>query len=149
MQRALSFRPEKGGRAQVTLNLTPLIDVLFLFIIFFMLTGTFKRVGELRLSLPEAETAAPAASADADRRLDLVATEDGRLLLEGLPIELSRLDARLRELLAAEPGRGIMIKAESGVRHGRVVKLLDIVRGAGFAGVGIGTQRAAVGDSLR
>ena len=36
-------------------------DIAFLLIIFFMLTGTFKRVGELQLSLPEAETAAPAA----------------------------------------------------------------------------------------
>lgn len=149
MQRALNFRPEAGGKGKsVTLNLTPLIDVLFLFIIFFMLTGTFKRVGELQLSLPEASTAKVAAEAT-DARLELVATEDGRLLLRDRTVTLEALKGELEALLMADSERGILIKAESGVQHGRVVKLLDIVRDAGFAGVGIGTHSGVPGDSLR
>ncbi len=148
MQRALNFRPEAKGGKSITLNMTPLIDVLFLFIIFFMLTGTFKRVGELQLSLPEASTAKVSAQVD-DARLELVATEDGRLLLRDRTVALESLKAELVALLAEDVERGILIKAESGVQHGRVVKLLDIVRDAGFNGVGIGTHSGIPADSLK
>ncbi len=147
MQRALNFRPEAKGGKSITLNLTPLIDVLFLFIIFFMLTGTFKRVGELKLSLPEASTATVSAQVD-EARLELVATEEGGLLLGEESIELADLKAALVARLAAAGDQGILVKAESGVTHGRVVELLDIVRDAGFAGVGIGTHTGVMKDSL-
>ncbi len=147
MQRALNFRPEAKGGKSITLNLTPLIDVLFLFIIFFMLTGTFKRVGELQLSLPEASTATVSAQVE-EARLELVATEEGELLLGEETIELADLKAALTARLAAAGDQGILVKAESGVTHGRVVELLDIVRDAGFAGVGIGTHTGVMKDSL-
>jgi biopolymer transport protein ExbD len=148
VQRALNFRPEAKDGKSITLNMTPLIDVLFLFIIFFMLTGTFKRVGELQLSLPEASTAKVSAQVE-EARLELVATEEGELLLGGEAVELSALKAVLVTRLAASGDQGILVKAESGVTHGRVVELLDIVRDAGFGGVGIGTHTAVMGDSLR
>ncbi|MBN2171103.1 MAG: biopolymer transporter ExbD [Candidatus Krumholzibacteriota bacterium] len=139
---ALSFRDGRR-RPPVTLNMTPLIDVLFLFIIFFMLTGTFKRVGELELQLPDSETATPAAGEEAAHQLDLVATEDGRLLLDGSAVALPGLKAALAAALREDPASRVMIKAEAGVTHGRVVVLLDIVRGAGFRGAGIGTYTKA------
>jgi biopolymer transport protein ExbD len=134
----MAFRP-RSGRKQIHLNVTSLIDVLFLLLIFFMLTGTFKRVGEMELRLPESTTSAPAAESPPGT-VELVAAEDGRLLLDGSPIELPALKGRLRDILARDPGSRITIKAEEDVSHGRVVRLLDIVREAGFRGVGIGTE---------
>jgi len=136
----MEFRPARK-RTAVTLNLTPLIDVLFLFIIFFTLTSTFKRVGELELRLPDSSTAQPAPAGAEALELELVATEDGRLLLEGAPLALPELKSALTRLHAASPERRVLIKAEAGVTHGEVVRLLDIVREAGFPGVGIGTER--------
>jgi biopolymer transport protein ExbD len=136
----MEFRPARK-RTAVTLNLTPLIDVLFLFIIFFTLTSTFKRVGELELRLPDSSTAQPAPAGAEALELELVATEDGRLLLDGAPLALAELKGALTDLHAASPERRVLIKAEAGVTHGEVVRLLDIVREAGFPGVGIGTER--------
>jgi biopolymer transport protein ExbD len=136
----MEFRPARK-RTAVTLNLTPLIDVLFLFIIFFTLTSTFKRVGELELRLPDSSTAQPAPAGAEALELELVATEDGRLLLDGRPLALAELKGALTGLHAASPERRVLIKAEAGVTHGEVVRLLDIVREAGFPGVGIGTER--------
>jgi biopolymer transport protein ExbD len=132
------FRP-RSGKKQIHLNVTSLIDVLFLLLIFFMLTGTFKRAGEMQLRLPESTTSAPAAESP-PHTVDLVATEDGRLILDGQPVDLAALKGRLKDLLAADPGSQVMLKAEEEVSHGRVVRLLDIVRDAGFKGVGFGTQ---------
>jgi len=132
----------RAGRKDdsVALNLTPLIDVLFLLLIFFMITGTFKRVGELELQLPDSSSSAPQSQGTESHQLELIATEDGRLFLDGTGISLRSLKRRLEEILRDDPAGRVLIKAETGVPHGDVVRLLDIVREAGFAGVGIGTQ---------
>ncbi|MBD3336210.1 MAG: hypothetical protein GF355_11905 [Candidatus Eisenbacteria bacterium] len=135
----MAFRPRKARR-QVNLNVTPLIDVLFLFIIFFVLTGTFKRIGEMELQLPEATTAAAAERDERAHEVELVATEAGATFVDGEAVPLPELKRRLAEILNRHPQSRVTIKAEEGVRHGRVVLLLDIVRDAGFPGVGIGTH---------
>lgn len=134
----MAFRP-RAQRKQIHLNVTSLIDVLFLLLIFFMLTGTFKRVGELELRLPESTTSTPASEA-APSQVELVASEDGSLLLDGEPIDMRDLKGRLQGVVAERPESQITIKAEESVEHGRIVRLLDIVRDAGFRGVGIGTE---------
>ena len=121
------------------LNVTSLIDVLFLLLIFFMLTSTFKRAGELELNLPESSTALPAGAGAATEGVDLVLTEQGTLMLDGTPTTFEALPAALRTLRERRPGTQALIQAEAGVAHGQVVRLLDAVRTAGFKGVGIGT----------
>ena len=86
---AMAFRVRKG-RKQVTLSITPLIDVLFLLIIFFMLTGTFKRVGELELQLPRSSTSMPATEDEQVHQVELLVIEGGRLVLNGEDVEMAR-----------------------------------------------------------
>lgn len=139
---AMAFRAGRGHK-QVTLSITPLIDVLFLLVIFFMLTGTFKRVGELELQLPGSSTSTPVTEEDKARQVELIVSEDGYLTLDGEIVQLPQLKSRLRAILRADPQSRVMIKASEKVEHGQVVLLLDIVRDAGFPGVGIGTYMKA------
>ena len=134
----MNFRPGRSGK-EVVLNMTPLIDVLFLLLIFFMLTGTFKRVGELELQLPDSSTAAPSQGTET-RQVELIVTEEGRLFVDGTGIGTPQLKSELIRILGEDPNARVMIKAEAGVNHGEVVRLLDIVRDSGFPGVGIGTH---------
>ncbi len=130
---------ERRARKEVLLNVTSLVDVLFLLLIFFMLTGTFKRVGELELRLPPSTTSTPE-SATPPHQADLVLRESGSLSLDGKSVDLSDLKGRLEALLAKDPATQVTIKAEAKVEHGDVVRLVDIIRDAGFKGVGIGTE---------
>ena len=132
------FRERRRNRS-VELNVTSLVDVLFLLLIFFMLTSTFKHAGELELNLPESSTARPSGPGSASANVDLVLTEKGTLMLDGSPITFETLPDRLHALRDRRPTAEIMIQAEASVPHGQVVRLLDAVRTAGFAGVGIGT----------
>lgn len=136
---SVAFRPPKA-RPRVVLSVTPLIDVLFLLIIFFTLTSTFKRAGELELQLPDSSTAEPSDAEDPTEVVELVVLESGELLLDGEPVEFEDLRARFADVRAENPERRMMIKAESSVEHGEVVRLLDVVRDAGFSGVAIGTH---------
>jgi biopolymer transport protein ExbD len=130
---------ERRARKDVLLNVTSLVDVLFLLLIFFMLTGTFKRVGELELRLPPSTTSTPENAAP-PHQADLVLRESGSLTLDGKSVDLADLKARLEALLAEDPATQVTIKAEAKVEHGDVVRLVDIIRDAGFKGVGIGTE---------
>jgi biopolymer transport protein ExbD len=134
---------ERKPRKQVDLNVTSLVDVLFLLLIFFTLTSTFKRAGELELKLPKSTTAGPAGSAASAKPIELVLTEHGTLLLDGAPTTFELLLPRLRALHKRQPDSPVMIDAEEKVEHGRIVRLLDAVRTAGFTGVGIGVRTAA------
>ena len=138
------FRERKRNKG-VELNVISLVDVLFLLLIFFMLTSTFKRAGELELNLPESSTAGPAGAAGAAESVDLVLTEKGTLMLDGSPVTFEALPAGLRTLRERRPRAQIMIQAETQVAHGQVVRLLDAVRTAGFKGVGIGATTKAAG----
>ena len=140
------FRERKRNKS-VELNVISLVDVLFLLLIFFMLTSTFKRAGELELNLPESSTAVPAGAGGAAESVDLVLTHNGTLMLDGAPATFETLPARLRTLRERRPRAQIMIQAETTVPHGQVVRLLDAVRTAGFRGVGIAatTLRAKAG----
>jgi biopolymer transport protein ExbD len=140
------FRERKRSRS-VELNVTSLVDVLFLLLIFFMLTSTFKHAGELELNLPESSTARPPGPGTASANVDLVLTEKGTLMLDGSPITFDTLPDRLRALRERRPTAEIMIEAEASVQHGQVVRLLDAVRTAGFQGVGIGTTMQRSGGT--
>ncbi len=142
-----AFRPHSPPK-RVTLSVTPLIDVLFLLIIFFSLTSTFEKVGELELQLPDSATATTLVDGEEERVLELVVLESGRLILDGEDVELRTLKRRLREKRDDAPNDRILLKADAAVEHGEVVLILDIVRGAGFAGVGIGTQRTPLPPGL-
>ena len=135
------FRKPKV-RKQIDLNVTSLVDVLFLLLIFFTLTSTFKRAGEIELQLPKSTTGEHAAAGQTQQPVDLVLTEKGTLLLDGLPTTFEALAPRLRSVHDKQPDRQVTIEAEERVGHGQVVKLLDAVRTAGFTGVSIGVRNA-------
>jgi biopolymer transport protein ExbD len=133
---------ERRPRNQVDLNVTSLVDVLFLLLIFFTLTSTFKRAGELDLKLPKSTTAAPGGIEGKSKPVELVLTEHGMLLLNGASTTFDQLPAKLRDAHERQPDGQVMIEAEEKVEHGRIVRLLDAVRAAGFTGVGIGVRSA-------
>jgi biopolymer transport protein ExbD len=135
------FRKPRA-RKQIDLNVTSLVDVLFLLLIFFTLTSTFKRAGEIELRLPKSTTGQQVGSAANQQPVDLVLTEKGTLLLDGAPTTFEALLPRLRAVHDRQPDRQVMIEAEEHVGHGEVVRLLDAVRTAGFTGVGIGVRNA-------
>lgn len=133
------FRPARRRR-RVNLNLTSLIDVLFLLLIFFMLTSTFRQAGEMELELPESSTSTPAASGQQVRPTEVVLRADGSVLLDGEVIDQEQLVQRLRERVAGREDARVMLNAEADARHADVVQLIDLVREVGFAGLSLGTQ---------
>jgi biopolymer transport protein ExbD len=122
-----------------SINLTSLIDVVFLLLIFFMVSTSFTKESEMKISLPEALTEAPASL---DPSLEIIVTADGKYFLNDK--ELINSDpATLRAAVSREAGdeRGmpITIRADGNATHQSVVTAMDVVGRLGFANLNIVT----------
>ncbi len=127
-----------GRRSQddLTLDVTPLIDVVFLLLIFFMVTTTFASRSGIGVKLPEAQ----AKERPPAHVVELTLTAKGELFLDKTRLAPGGLAAALAEAARAHPGEVVVIRADAAVPHGRVVKAMDAARSAGFRRLAIATR---------
>jgi biopolymer transport protein ExbD len=134
----VDFVPPKRKRGAI-INVTSLIDVLFLLLIFFMVTSTFKNQPAITLVLPRSATAEDVVVTPTVVYL----TTDGRLFLNDQPVAESALGQRLRTIHEAGGVDRVILRADEGASHGAVVNLIDLVKQAGFDRVSLSTRPAA------
>jgi len=122
----------------VSLNLTPLIDVVFLLLIFFMVSTTFDQNSELDLQLPEARHGR---QAETPASLRLEVPETGSILMNGEPVE--KLSVALADYLKQQkPQTRVVVIADERARHGRVTQVLDDLAGVGLNQISFQTRFA-------
>lgn len=133
----MNFRSgRKSRRVEATLELTPLIDVIFLLLIFFVMTTApaMTNAERLDVDLPEAESGETAPSNEERVTVRIFADGEIRLLFEDE--EEERVVEDLREelvtLYAENPGLPIWVRGDVEASHGAVIELLDTARDVGF-----------------
>lgn len=116
----------KVQRKRSLISLTPLIDVVFILLVFFMLASNFLQFRSFELS-----AAGPgAAKADRPAALTVAITADG-MTLEGRPVDAATLPARLTEALRGDQKRPVLVKPAAGVPLQRAISVLDLLRASG------------------
>lgn len=124
--RAFDLSPRR--RRLPSLNVTSLIDVLFLLLIFFMVSSTFVEHPAIELDLPEAGTAE---SSRIDS-LTLSITADEALLLDGKSVaSTDELEASLAAAVSDDPRLLLVLEADRRAGYGLVIEALDAARAAG------------------
>lgn len=127
---------DEEARPQL-ITLTPLIDVVFILLIFFMLASSFLdwRGVDLRLSTPGG--GAPSA----ENSLLVQIKSDGSLSLDGKVLGEAELEARIGERLSEAPDKGIVLRPDPGVTLQRSVDVLDLLKRAGAVNLSLSRQR--------
>ncbi|NEZ03896.1 biopolymer transporter ExbD [Wenzhouxiangella sp. XN201] len=124
-------------REEPEINLTSLIDVVFLLLIFFMVSTTFERQALLRLDLPEASTAE---SETVPELVEFIVTEDGRLFVgdqELVDQRQATVQAAIARRFAEDPDSVLVIRADAEAPHRLVVRVLDSAAAEGIRRVSI------------
>lgn len=127
---------------EVHVNLTPLIDVVFLLLIFFMVSTTFTRETQLVVDLPQAENSA---QVQQDRPIEVVITAQGeyRVNGEGLVNSQARtLRMALSKVAADDFTQPLTISADGRTPHQAVVTAMDVAGGLGFSKLSITTRES-------
>ena len=129
-----------GRRDEVSLDMTPLIDVVFLLLIFFMLTASFTQAQRLKVELPKAEHGEAVKDPAKDWVIEIDA--QGNYALNGEALAGDQLTLRLRELPERTDDTVILIRADAKTEHQAVVQALDAARAAGLLHIGLATETA-------
>jgi biopolymer transport protein ExbD len=129
------------SRDEPEINLTSLIDVVLLLLVFFMVSTSFVREAEISLRLPEA--AAQAAPSDAAETLEITVTEAGAYLVNGRPLvnnERRTLRAAIERLTGDARDMPVFIRADAMATHQAVVTAMDVAGQLGFVEINIATM---------
>jgi biopolymer transport protein ExbD len=129
---------EYKRRSSMTLNLTPLIDIVFLLLVFFMLTAHFIEDEAIAIDLPEAQNSA---ASEEDGFVEVSMTPDGTLLVDGRITSLETLQETLKGALHAPEKRFVRLKGDQTAQFGLGVKVIDAARAAGAESLDILTER--------
>jgi len=127
----------------VGIDLTPLIDVVFLLLIFFMVTTTFVREGGVTLELPEADTEVVPRTQEP---VHIVVGVDGSYAVNGQALTertVAVLMTAMRDAAADDLSAPVLISADARAPHESVVKVMDAAGRLGFERVRIATQPPA------
>ncbi|MCC5866923.1 MAG: biopolymer transporter ExbD [Gammaproteobacteria bacterium] len=127
-------------REEPDINLTSLIDVVLLLLVFFMVSTSFVRESEIRLSLPEATDTAVA---DIEREIiEITVTATGSYLVDGRLLVNNQAATLRRAIVEISEGRDrlpVIIRADAQARHQDVVTAMDVAGRLGHSDISIAT----------
>jgi biopolymer transport protein ExbD len=131
----MKFRHPK--KSDATFNLTPLIDVVFQLLIFFMVTTTFVSFeNRVKVNLPSGDFAAAGPS----KNITVTITEDNTIYLNGRIIDPLKITERIATELKKTPGEIVVLEADKNVLHGKVITVMDLLKKGGADQISIATQ---------
>ena len=128
----------RSGKRQVEINMAPLVDVVFLLVIFFAVSTTFLDTAGLKLELP---TSSSTASRDVEE-LTVLLARDGTLNFNGADVDEQQLRERLRQSLSDREPKGVILRADASTPHGDVVKVMDLIRDSGAESLTVAARAA-------
>jgi biopolymer transport protein ExbD len=139
---------KRANREELAINMTPLIDVVFLLLIFFMVTTTFSRETRLLVNLPEAN--AEAAESD-PAQIEILVARDGSFSINGRALINSRIQTLVQGLEIESGGNHnlpILLIADADATHQSVVTAMDGIGQSGFTRLNIATHRPQESEQL-
>ncbi len=137
------FEPSNTKRSPV-IRVINLVDVLFILLIFFIATTTFRATlpTAVKLALPEAKTAEEIGREKVDR-LNIAVGSDETIYLDNKPVALSVLEKALRDAKEKNPKVQVQFSADKTVSYGTVVAIVDAARSAGIPDITAFTKKSA------
>jgi len=126
----------KVMRPAVAINIAPLVDVVFLLVIFFAVSTTFLETAGLKLELPTSSSTATREP----REITVLLAADGTPSYEGEVVARERLRERLRAELSETDRKIVVLRADTSTSHGTVVQVMDLIRESGAEGLTVAAR---------
>lgn len=132
--RAKGLRARRRNNGGVLIDLTPLIDVVFQLLIFFILTTTFENNPSFKVKLPKANNADVKQEPKA---VVVTVTASGSVEVDGVVVDDAELERRLCNAATSDDSTGVNIRADAATEHQHVVKVMDLAKTCGLERLGI------------
>lgn len=133
----MKMRRHSQPTEETGIDLTPMLDVVFIMLIFFIVTATFVKESGIDVNRPDANTAT-----QQDRASILIAIDDtGAVFIDRRRVELDAVRANIERLHAENPQGTVVIQADENASTKQLVAVMDASREAGVYEVSIATER--------
>ncbi len=125
---------------KIALNITPLIDVLFILIIFFTVSSTFLEQPGIELKLPDAESSQTYTT----QKVVIYVDKNETLYLNDEEVKINFLVEYVQAKLAEQKEKSVVLRADSEVDHGVIIHIMDLLRKKGIYKIVISTEKPLV-----
>ena len=123
----------------MAINIAPLVDVIFLLVIFFAVSTTFLETAGLKLELP-----ASSSTADQElKELTVLLDAEGAIFFDEEDVTIEELGPKLSAALTERDRKMVVLRADKSTSHGDVVRLMDVIREAGAEGLVVAATAAS------
>lgn len=129
--------PKHRDRIKVQVPLISLIDIVFLLLIYFLLTTNFMVDEGIKIKLPQAKTSAP----QTENEITVYVDRQGRAFLGTEEVSLAMLFDRLKEMIGDKENRLVVIRADRAVILNKAVKVMDVAKAAGAGRLCLATEK--------
>jgi biopolymer transport protein ExbD len=117
------------------IDMTPMLDIVFIMLIFFIVTTVFVKEAGIEVNKPSGSLAVMPKNAN----IFIAITEDGKVWIDKRPVETDLIRSNLERLMAEQPSDVIIIQADKKSEHGLVVEVMDQIKAAGIDRISIAT----------
>ena len=124
---------KKRKAEEIDISIAPLIDIVFLLLIFFMVTSHFDIAAGVRIKLPKVSQKVD--DADTTKKITLVIDKSGQIFFKGDRVEQKSVKNLINKLVKEEGISKMIIQADKDVKHGRVIEIMDISKSAGIKSI--------------
>jgi biopolymer transport protein ExbD len=132
---------QPGGEDEPDINLTPLIDVVFLLLIFFMVSTTFEHQSRIKIELPEATAEQTVQEEDT---LEIIIDAQGRYFINEQQVintELKTLKTAISKAVGERAPMPVTIRADASTPHQAVIRALDATSQLGLTRISLATSK--------
>lgn len=126
------------NKRKLSLNLTSLIDVLFILIIFFTVSSTFLEQPGIELKLPKAESS----EGHTAQKIVIYVDRDKNIFINDNIVSLNNLATEVKKMVNLQDDKSIVLKADTNVTHGVVIQIMDMLRQQGIYKIVVSTTKA-------
>lgn len=121
------------------IDIAPLIDMVFILLIFFMVSTTFVKDMKVDIQRPGAASASAASTKSLRVQID----QNGDVFVDGNPVRVWMVQSRVREFLESSGSQSVLVVTDRRVAAERLVEVVDQCRLAGASDVGVATEKEA------
>ena len=129
-------RYRKRQQENQGIDMSPLIDIVFILLIFFMVSATFVKDMDLEINRPKASTSTPSST----KALRVYIDNSGETYLDNQPIRTWMIQSKLRDMLRASTESSVLVVTDEGVPARKLIEVVDQCRLAGAKDVGVVTE---------
>lgn len=122
----MEFREKRSFK--IAINIAPMVDMLFMLLIFFIVTSTFVEQPNIKLELPTAKHSEMGKM----EQLTLIISREGKLYLQNEAIERKDLEMKLKDVFAQRQDKSLVLKADKLVPYGIVIDVMDAAKSVGL-----------------